>query len=119
MSDFRTCEFCDVTFNAHTAATDPHRCEPAGLVARIVALKEALRFERKRSQPKQGCGHTADCAVHNGSELPVGLCDCGAVGAAELRVTVGPEALTTGQAQLGNSRPYSPEHYFGHGQPTR
>jgi len=59
MSDFRTCELCDVVFNAHmsNAATDPHRCEPAALVARILALKEALKSERKRSQPKQGCGH--------------------------------------------------------------
>jgi len=121
MSDFRTCELCDVVFNAHTSnsATDPHRCGPAALVARIVALKQALKSERKRSKPKQGYGHAANCAVHNGPELPIGPCDCGAVGAGELRLTVGTEEPTSGEAQLGNSRAFSPEHYFGQGEPTR
>jgi hypothetical protein len=86
MSDFRTCELCDLDYNAATfnAASNPHRCEPEALVARIVALKEALKSERKRSQPKQGCGHTVDCAVHNSPALPSGPCDCGATLAPEL-----------------------------------
>jgi hypothetical protein len=80
MSRFTTCELCEVVFNAETsnAATNPHRCEPADLVTRIVALKEALKSERKRSQPKQGCGHTVDCAVHSSPGLPSEPCDCGA-----------------------------------------
>ena len=121
MSNFRTCELCDRDYNAATfnAASNPHRCEPEALVARILALKEALKSERKRSQPKQGCGHTADCAVHNGLELPVGPCDCGAVAAAELRLTQATEEPLNGEAQLGNSRSSSPEHYFGQGEPTR
>ena len=85
MSDFKTCELCDVVFNAQTSnsATNPHRCEPAALVARIIALKQALKSERKRSQPKQGCGHAIDCAVHNSPPLPSGPCDCGAAPTAE------------------------------------
>src|SRR5258708_29145739 len=85
MSQYRTCELCEVVFNAETsnAATNPDRCEPGALVTRIVALKAALKSERRRSQPKQGCGHAVDCAVHNGSALPDGPCDCGAAPAAE------------------------------------
>jgi hypothetical protein len=79
MSSFTTCEFCSLDYNLATsnAAINPHRCEPAALVARIVALKEALKSERRRLQPKQGCGHAIDCAVHGAPTLPSGPCDCG------------------------------------------
>jgi hypothetical protein len=101
MSDFKTCELCDVVFNARTSnsATDPHRCEPEALVARILPLKEALKYERKRSQPKQGCGHTVDCAVHNSSELPSGPCDCGAALAAEVHLAPAMEGPFNGESQ--------------------
>jgi hypothetical protein len=78
--DFRTCELCEVTYNApaFNVVNNPHRCDPGALAARIVSLKDALRSERKRWQPKQGCGHAFDCAVHNAPTLPSGPCDCGA-----------------------------------------
>ena len=45
IQNLRTLQYYNAdTFNA---ASSPHRCEPAALVARIVALKEALKSERK------------------------------------------------------------------------
>src|SRR5580658_6730875 len=82
MGQFKTCELCNQYFNTETTnpGSNPHKCEPSALVARILALKGRLRSQREEWQPRQGCGHAYDCAVHNAPalELPNGPCDCGA-----------------------------------------
>jgi hypothetical protein len=46
MSTFTSCELCNRDYNAATfnAGSNPHRCEPEALVARILALRHFGTF---------------------------------------------------------------------------
>jgi hypothetical protein len=81
-----TCELCNRGFNAATfnAASNPHRCEPEALVARILALKDALKSERKTIATEAALWARGRLRGSQFSWAPSGPCDCGAAPAEEL-----------------------------------